>query len=664
MSTLELLHVLDTVPNPPTTTISNSSRSSSHRRPLPSMEPSPLTQDSRPEVFQPKIIRLYESLFHDDADDVELSEGFWQEFFLHRPDSAGLKRILATVPPDEMLHQQAHSQQLFGQATLRVKQARAPSDEIALETLTVFLDAALTKRYTNPSSDIISVLAGLHDADAVMTDFVATLDTAVRSGRSIDLRLKAVRATLAITAAGFQTALPSYFTHRDLFPALVKYVQDCTGSDEVLPAFYLLGLLSNYNKFEFQNPYRLRLDDFVNDGVIQKLVRCFGASCLKSRDAYVAVQDDMPEGWTLGATLNYIGLGALAPSSRPTTPVPAPEEAKSLFAALPRPEIGVLLSTYDFANANKVFCFNLITLDTKEEKASSPISAFLSLTSYLFQHTHRSTRAALYTYLSLFILQILVEDAATIKRMCSDEMKVSVRLCRQRQPYLPLAKGNRTLATVVLDLMVDGINHNLRRRLDVDFYILCLGILLRTLSYISRTKVRIVYHWAELWRSLLAFIRFLVNYAEDIKSNYRTAEMNSLVTNLLAFALSSGENFLPDTASYDDLFYKLVESGDILVKFRDVFDRSNEPDSMQTLIDVASHYQSLLESSKNGKPKGKHLSPQEVSNIIKQGYETLSIDASAGLDRTEKFREVDFKTLLKKIARAAVDDAKSLNIEG
>ena len=27
------------------------------------MEPSPLTQDSRPEIFQPKIISLYETLF-------------------------------------------------------------------------------------------------------------------------------------------------------------------------------------------------------------------------------------------------------------------------------------------------------------------------------------------------------------------------------------------------------------------------------------------------------------------------------------------------------------------------------------------------------------------------------------------------------------------------
>lgn len=304
-----------------------------------------------------------------------------------------------------------------------------------------------------------------------------------------------------------------------------------------------------------------------------------------------------------------------------------------------------------------------MTVDIKEKKARSPFSAFLSLTSYLFQHAHRSIRATLYTYLSLFILQILVEDPGTVKRLCNDETKISVRLCRQRQPSLPLVKGDRVAAAVMLDLMVDGINHNLRRRLDVDFYILCLGITLRTLSYISRAKVRIAYHWAELWKSLLTFIRFLVTYAEDVKTNYRTAEMNSLVTNLLAFALSSGENFLPDTASYDDLFYKLVESGDILVKFRDVYGRANEPSSMQTLINVSSHYQSLLESSRNGKAKSKHLSPQEVNNIIKLGYETLSIDASEGLDRSDKFREADFKISLKKIARAAVDDAKLMNGE-
>ncbi|ENI05489.1 hypothetical protein COCC4DRAFT_81118 [Bipolaris maydis ATCC 48331] len=625
------------------------------------MEPSPLTQVSRPQIFQPKIIHLYETLFKQTDDEpVEPSEGFWREFFLHKPEPAGLKRVLASMAPDEMLHQQAHSQQLFSQAMLRIKQAKAPADDIALETLTVFLDAALAKKYTNPSSDIISVLAGLNDADAVMTDFVATLDTAIRNGRDISLRQKAIRCALAMTAAGFQTALPSYFTHRDLFPALVKYTHDCDNSTNILPALYLLGLLANYNKFEFQNPYRLRLEDFVNDAIIQDMIACLGATCKKLRDAYVAVQDDMPEGWTLGSTLSYIGLGALAPNSRPASPVPPPpDEAKSLFAGMPGPEAGVLLSTFDFANANKVFCYNLVTFGLDNKSQSSPFSEFLSVTSYMFQHAHRSNRAAMYTYLNLFVLQILVEDPALCKRLCSDETKLSVRLCRQRQPYLPIVRGERVPAAIILDMMSDGISHNLRRRLDVDFYILCLGVLLRLLSYLSRTKARITYHWSELWRTLLSFVRFLTTYESDIKSNYKSNGMINLLVNLLAFALSSGENFLPDSAAYDDLFYKLVESGDVLIKFRDAFGLSGQSDSMQTLVNVSSHYHSLLEEK--GKSRSKHLSPQEVQAVIKQGYETLSIDASEGLDRWEAFREADFKSLLKKISRAAVEDAKALN---
>lgn len=187
---------------------------------------------------------------------------------------------------------------------------------------------------------------------------------------------------------------------------------------------------------------------------------------------------------------------------------------------------------------------------------------------------------------------------------------------------------------------------------------LCLGILLRLLSYLSCTKTRITYHWSELWRTLLSFLRFLTQYESDIKLNHKSNGMMDVLINLLAFAVSSGENFLPDPASYDDLFYKLVETGDILTKFKDTFALGSSS-AMQILVNVSSHYHSLLADGK----AGKHFSPEEVSVVIKQGYETLSIDSSEGLDRFEKFREADFKTLLKRITRAAVDDAKALNKE-
>lgn len=54
---------------------------------------------------------------------------------------------------------------------------------MTLQTLSVFFSVVLTKKYTNPSSDIIDVLAGLDNVDAVFSDVVATLESAIKSGR-------------------------------------------------------------------------------------------------------------------------------------------------------------------------------------------------------------------------------------------------------------------------------------------------------------------------------------------------------------------------------------------------------------------------------------------------------------------------------------------------
>ncbi|KAL0260455.1 hypothetical protein SLS55_004142 [Diplodia seriata] len=580
------------------------------------MEPSPLTQVSRPDTFQPKIVKLYGALFQlsnaDDEQDHEQSEGFWQEFFLLKPDPPSLRRVL-------------HS-----------------------------LSAVLSKKYTNPSSDILSVLAGLDDADAVLTELVAALDNIIRSGRNIQIRRKAIRVALSITSGAYSTGLISYFTHRDLFPSLMKFVQDTELSGEISEPFILLGLLTNYNKFEFQNPYRLRLDDFVNDVAIKKTVQCVGNTCRDLRDKYVAVQDDTPEAWSFGTALNYVGLGALT-GSRPASPAPSPEEAQSLFTTLPGPEAAILLSAYDFANANKLFCFNLINLPAASKTDITPFSAFLSLTSYLFQHAHRSARTALYSHVNLYILQIVIEDPALAKRICSEESKTPVRLCRQRQPFLPIVRTDRVLAAYILDMVIDGINHNLRRRLDTEYYMYALDSNFRQTAY----------HWSELWRSLLSFIRFLATYANDIKSLRESSRLIDDTVNLVALSLSAGESFLPDAAAYDDLFYKLVETGDILTKFRDAYDLSKQSDSssIETLVSVSKHYHALLEGDEKGKVKSKNLSPREVSKVIKQGYETLSIQAREDLDHWERYREADHKVVLKKVSRAAVEDAKTLVLE-
>ncbi|KAH7367386.1 hypothetical protein B0T11DRAFT_252627 [Plectosphaerella cucumerina] len=623
------------------------------------MEASPLTRQPQPEVFQPKIVVLYEALFKDD-DHGERTEGFWREFFLLRPDLGALKNILDQLRPGDMLALEDRTRELFVRGVDAVKEGQGNAQGNALDTLSVFLASALGKRYNHPSSDIIAVLAGIDYIDTIFTEFASALEQIIRNSKDVNLRRKAVEVVLAVTAGAYQTSLLTYFIQRDLFPAIMKLIQEADSPGQALQPFVLTGLLANYNKFEFSNPYQQRLNDFVNEATIKKIVRCVGYSCQKMRLEYVNVLDDLPEGWTWNNTLHLMGLGLIARGPKPEKKQVYDEETqKQMFSTLPGVDAAVLLATYDFTHANKLFCFNLVTLPAEagEEHA---LASYISLTSYLLQHAYVSQRTAQYATLNLMVFRLLVEDPVLCKRVCSEESKTPVRLCRQRPPYLPQVKNDRALAAAVLDTMIDGISHNLRRRLDVNLYTLCVGIILRITSYLSRSKTRLEYHWADFFRALLHLIRFLNTYHEDLKDLPQIELLLDHTVNLVALSLSAGEAFLPSSAAYDDLFYKVVEAGDVLVKFKESYGLGKrKSNSIDTLISVSQHYKEMLQGGDAKKQKA-ILTSGEVAEVIKQGYETLSIQAKEGLDTWERYREADERTLLKKVARVAVADGRAM----
>ncbi|KAI5858473.1 hypothetical protein BZA05DRAFT_381334 [Tricharina praecox] len=625
---------------------------------------SPLTQDVRPS-FQPKIVSLYSGLFKDE-DETEKTEGFWTEFFLLRPHAPGLVAEIAPLSPDDLLHLQPVTRQLFEKSVATFKAGRSPQDEIALDTLQIFLREVLKKRFTNFSSDVISLLTGLSNVDAVFTDFVAALETHIRNGKSVSIRRKAIQVALGIACGAFQTGLLSYFTHRDLFPALMKFINDVDTAGLTYEPFLLLGILANYNKFEFQNPYQLRLDDFVNEATIKRVIHEIGMTCILCRADYVAIQDDLPEGWSLNSMLSYVGLTILAGAGpKPKTPPPSAANgdiSKLNFAELPNARAAILLATYDFVNANKLFCFNFVNYQEADPTVEPPICAYFSLTSYLLHHAHRSSRSSLYARLNLLVLRIFLEDQALCKRLVSDDTKGFVRLCRQKPPHLPIVRGKRILLTAVLDMVADGINHNLRKKMDVDLYVALVDALVRSVSFLIRTRYRLAYHWSELWRCLLTLMRFMASYATDLKDLPNISTLLDMVVNLVALSLSSGDSFLPGASEYDDLFYKLVEAGDVLVKFRDAYDLSKRPsNSIATLIKVSEHYYQLIEQ-KSG--RGKNLTPQQVAEVIKSGYDSLAMDGGSekSLDRWEKYREADERGFLKKVARMVVEDLRSIEV--
>lgn len=212
----------------------------------------------------------------------------------------------------------------------------------------------------------------------------------------------------------------------------------------------------------------------MNEPTIKRIVQEIGTTCIRTRADYVAIHDDLPEGWSLNNVLTYVGLTMLSgagPKGRSASPVQVNSDAPKLsFSSLPASRAALLLATYDFVNANKLFSHNLVSYTDPDPKAESPICAYISLTSYLLHHAHRSPRSSLYARLNLLVIRTLLEDQALCKRLTSDETKAFVRLCRQKQPHLPVVRAKRALLTAVIDAVVGGINHNLRKRLDVELY--------------------------------------------------------------------------------------------------------------------------------------------------------------------------------------------------
>jgi hypothetical protein len=89
---------------------------------------------SASKTFAPYVIRTHQDLiFAQDDDEVQKSEGFWQEFFLLKPDPKSFHSILSDLSADDLLHLQAHPQQLVIRAVARIKAGVEPSDENALD---------------------------------------------------------------------------------------------------------------------------------------------------------------------------------------------------------------------------------------------------------------------------------------------------------------------------------------------------------------------------------------------------------------------------------------------------------------------------------------------------------------------------------------------------
>ncbi|KAK9449276.1 uncharacterized protein V1518DRAFT_415561 [Limtongia smithiae] len=640
----------------------------------PASAASPLVRVDRGSL-QPKIVSLYHRLFRDGAKPPS-SDGFWVEFFILRAHTSALCVILSSLSTEDMLHLQPVIQTVFSKAIFFLSDQSPETVANALDTLHILVREVLAKQMT--SSDVISLLVGLDKVDKEFQTFVLALESIMRHGETPELRISALRTTLSTVCSAYRTSLVNYFIHRDLFPVLVQLIDDPDTESGTFEAFVLLGLLSNYDRLAAYNPYQTRLADFADESIMQKVVLAIGRACNAATAEYVAIVDDSSDQFGIE---KLVALAGFAWKTKSLKQDPA-RDAKRSLASMPPHYTTILLATSNFVHANKYFARMLVQTKIIAQE-ESPFGSFISLTSYLLENQHRSERQAIYGRIALLVLRMLVEDPVTMQLMAGIECRTAMRICRQRQPVLVFVRGERFTVEGILDSLICAIDHNMKKALDVRMYALVIGIILRIMSQLKRTRVRLKYHWAELWRCLFAFTRFLASLSPEVRATLPgISGLVDVTIRTLVVAFSSGEAFLHEPEDYDDLFYKLIASGDMFSKIAGAYDPASPgvasgsptPPSIvgaaapiDTLISISEYYRNLI-SQRTGTSNNHSLAPigtinmsaKDVAEVIKLGYDSLSINAQPGIDNWDRYRESDERVFLKKAGSVAVLDARDV----
>lgn len=590
---------------------------------------SPLTRQTQ-QAFEPKINQLYTNLFtHDDLSDRTwpLDEGFWREVFLLPPNKRALHDVLKTFTAADLLQITPQTRGFILKALSAASSSISPQSENALENLTAFFVAVLSKRYITPSTDIIEILAGLDRVDQVMVSLYEVSLSIISQDTSQEIRRKAMSTVLALVCGAFQTSVAEYFMQPAFLASLLarrNTSSECAGS-----SLSLIGILANYNKFETRNIYLDRIRNSVDSDTQRQLLDGIVQMCINIRQEYIDIQDDVPEVWSLTSTLTSIGLRSLTSSAK-KQPLPTEEEIKTRFAMLPAPTSIVLLSVNTFTESSPDFLSMLLASDELENLSLSPLSAFLSLTSYLGHHAHRNDRALHYSLLALLTLRrMLLPQTKAVIALCSTNASITIRLARQRAPYLPLISSARPPTTAIIDILTDVLSHNVRLRLSLPLYHLTLTTFHMVLTQLSTQRLQLAHHWSYVWHCLINLMRFLTTYAQEILKTHRLLDLQTKVAtplmSMIALTLLHGDNFLPDDSTYNDLFYKILEVGDtVLPKFISVYATSLPSNSalqhtVSIVTTVNEHYRSLLQS--RGRPQA---SFGEIQSIITTGHEGFS----------------------------------------
>ncbi|KAF9899048.1 hypothetical protein BX616_003335 [Lobosporangium transversale] len=544
-----------------------------------------------------KFVEIYDTFLRgQDPAQGKDPDVFWDELFLIKVNEEYLSTSLRQVSEDQLLAIKDRINSIFLHAVQTMRDPLPQRRLHAMQTLTIVLGEIFQKKFNNWSFDVIHLLTGLSHADLVFRTLIQGLNDILGSNDSLEIQVAALRLAIALACGNDnvnKNSLNEYFMQKNIFTSLIKFFVMVDSVNLAFEAMSLLGLLANYNKYESQNPYLSNLAALNDLSILQKMCMVIVHTCDGMRRGYIEIMDDDEQSAVskLTSALSYVTGMLWNPKAQDSSVTDA------AFTTLPDGRASILLILYDLIYNNKLFLNEFLNYSTSkstttgsqdkvigEQQTTSETSeiamgSFLSFSSYMLQH-NRTHRTAPYTHLCLIIMLILVEDPATYPYLCNIPRShdppsalltqagavpvssmATVRLCRQRQPVLPKIKQARPMGAVLLDVILGFLKHNMKKKMQIDCFRIAIAVIFSVASRFKSLRVRLPYHWVEMWNTLLGLVKFLQSNSKVLQNNSEARDLIAETIDLVNYFVTFGDLIMPDPASLYALYYEIVRSG-------------------------------------------------------------------------------------------------------
>ncbi|XP_012624924.1 armadillo-like helical domain-containing protein 3 isoform X2 [Microcebus murinus] len=607
-----------------------------------------------------KVVLMYDEIFMTE-DPSKCSPRFWEELFLMKVNLEYLEGKLESLDGEELMKIKDNINCLFQHCIQALGEDHPIRVVNALQTLCALIRGVHQKNKSTSGFDIINMLMGFDKAELCMKNLMESLDSLLCAEGSESLKslcLKLLLCLVTVTDNISQNTILEYVMINSIFEAILQILSHPPSRREHgYDAVVLLALLVNYRKYESVNPYIVKLSIVDDEATLNGMGLVIAQALSEYNRQYKDKEEEHQSGF-FSALTNMVG---------------------SMFIADAHEKISVqtneaiLLALYEAVHLNRNFITVLAQSHPEMGLVTTPVSPApttpatpLGTTPPSSDDEHRLHSGKL----CLIILTCIAEDQYANAFLHDDNMNFRVNLHRMPMRHRKKAADKnlpcRPLVCAVLDLMVEFIVTHMMKEFPMDLYVRCIQVVHKLLCYQKKCRVRLHYTWRELWSALINLLKFLMSNETVLLAKHNIFTLALMIVNLFNMFITYGDTFLPTPSSYDELYYEIIRMHQSFDNLYSMVLRlstnagqwkeaaSKVTHALVNIRAIINHFNPKIESYAAVNHISQ-LSEEQVLEVVRANYDTLTLKLQDGLDQYERYSEQHkeaafFKELVRSIS--------------